>query len=81
MHRRYVLQGMAASAGLALAPNALGQGAKAGRWLRLESPHFVVFSTAPEYQTRTETIALERFHDLLSRLVPRSAQDRPKLTI
>lgn len=74
MHRRYLLKGAAFSAGLALAPRAFGQGSKPGRWLRIESPRFIVFSTASENDTRAEVVALERFHGLLARLMPRPEQ-------
>ncbi len=81
MRRRTVLQGMAAAAGVSLVPSARGE-TKPGRWLRLESPNFIVYTTEWDVRSRNELIALERFNSLLSRLMPRGDQtERPKLTI
>ncbi len=82
MHRRIVLKGIASASGLALAPSAWAQGAgRPGRWLRLESPNFVVYSTASERHSREEVAALEGFHAVLMRLMPRSTAGGPKLPI
>ncbi len=85
MRRRTVLQGLAAAAGASLVLPVLVQSAwgeaKPGRWMRLESPHFVMFSTEYEEKNRNELVALERFHALLLRLIPHEVHPAPKLTV
>lgn len=81
MRRRTLLQGLGALTGLSLAPGAWGQGVKPGRWLRLESPTFVVYSTAEEDKSRQELAALEAYNTLLSRLMPRNKRSSLKLTV
>ena len=80
MRRRTVLQGLAAAAGASLVPSAWGE-TKPGRWMRLESPNFVMFSTEYEEKSRNELLALERFHALLLRLIPHEVHPGPKLTV
>lgn len=81
MRRRTVLQGLAASAGASLISSAWSE-TKPGRWLRLESPNFIVYTTEWDVRSRNELIALERFNALLSRMMPHEDQaERSKLTI
>jgi hypothetical protein len=80
MHRRAVLAGLAATAGVAAAPGALAQ-AKPGRWMRLESANFIVYSSASEEKTRKELAALEGFHALMVKLMPRKTFSILKLTV
>ncbi len=82
MHRRNVLQGGVA-AGLMLAGSGQGwaQEVKPGRWLKLESANFVVYAPRDEKKAREEVVALERFHGLLSRLIPRKERSPLKLTV
>lgn len=82
MRRRSVLQGLTAVAGLSLAPSGWGQTtAKPDRWLRIESPNFIVYSAIAQDKSRQEVEALERFHSLLLRLMPRGARPLAKLTV
>lgn len=64
----------------AAAPRAFAQGAQ-GRWQRLESANFVYFSTTEESKSREELAALEGFHALLGRLMPRTRRSPLKLTV
>jgi hypothetical protein len=83
MRRRTILLG-AGAAGLTLAcPEVRGwaQQTKQGRWLRLESPNFIVYAPNDETKARAEIVALERFHALLSRLMPRKERSPLKLTV
>jgi tetratricopeptide (TPR) repeat protein len=87
MDRRRVLQGMGAGTLLAagsqaFAPNAFAQGGYGlGRWLRFDSANFVYFSAAGETKGREEVAALEGFHALLSRLMPRSQRSPLRLEV
>ncbi len=70
-----VLQGLTALAGSSLAPHGCGRAiAKSGRWLRLESPNFIVYSSISQHRSPKEVEALERFHALLLRLAPRGSR-------
>ncbi len=80
MRRRTVLRGVAAAAGISLAPGAWAE-AKPGRWLRIEGPNFVVYSAADEARSRKEAAALEAFQTLLSKLMPRSQRSALKLNV
>lgn len=66
--------------GAALSPLAWAD-EKPGRWLRLESSRFIYFSQSAEFKAREELIALERYHAMLTKLVPREQRSEPKLTI
>jgi hypothetical protein len=68
-------------AGLALAPLAGAQTVRQGRWLRLETANFVVYSAASEARTREEIAAVEGFHALLSKIIPRKQPSTLKLPI
>jgi hypothetical protein len=72
---------MAAGAGLAAAPRAFAQQTKQGRWLRFETPNFIVYSAGDEEKTRAEIGALEGFHALLSKLIPPRQTGAIKLPI
>jgi hypothetical protein len=81
MHRRSLLK-VASAAVLtgATAPFAWGE-VKPGRWRRLESPHFVFYSAESDKDSRTELIALERFHGVLSKMMPASPREALKLNV
>jgi hypothetical protein len=82
MHRRAVIRGLVSAAALPLAMNGAQAWAQSpGRWLRLESQNFVVFSTADEGKGRDELVALERFNALLARLMPRKERSPLKLVV
>lgn len=81
MLRRTVIKGVAAGAGLAAAWPAGAQKARQGRWLRLETDNFVVFSAGSEDRTRKELAALEGFHKLLVKLIPRKQPSALKLPL
>lgn len=80
MRRRTLLKGIGGTAVLLAAPRAWAQSDQ-GRWLRFESANFIYFSTADEAKARTEVAALEGFHALLDRLMPRSQRSALKLTV
>jgi hypothetical protein len=52
-----------------------------GRWLRFETPNFVIFSSSDEAYSRAELIALEGFHNLLTRLMPPASKSALKLNV
>lgn len=80
MLRRTVLQGLGAGAiAGAVAPGAWAQGT--GRWLRLESPNFVAFTSIDEQKSRQEVASLEAFDAVLSKLMPRSQRSPMKLNV
>ena len=82
MHRRRVLQGIAAAGGLSLASAGMARAdTSPGRWLRLESPNFVVYSSSDEAYSRSELVALESFHNLLTRLMPLRSKSALKLNV
>ncbi len=80
MLRRHFIAGVASGAALAGLPLAHAQ-AKPGRWMRLESPHFVYFATGDEQKARNEVAALERYRTLLEGLIPRETRSERKLTV
>ncbi len=84
MRRRTLLTGFASIAGLStpfVGAAAFAQQVRPGRWLRLEGPNFIVYSAASEDKTREELLALESFHALLSRIMPREVRSVLKLTV
>ncbi len=81
MNRRRLLQGLGAGTIVSLTPPVAWANSKPGRWLRLESPNFVMFSTASEDSSREELAALEGFQTLLTRIMPRKAPNPVKLPI
>lgn len=85
MHRRKVLRGLGAALGASATglwtPPLAWSETRAGRWMRLESPNFVMYSTEYEEKSRNEIAALERFHALSLRLMPHDVHPAPKLTV
>lgn len=80
MNRRSLLQAFGAGAAMSLAPPAaFAQGS--GRWLKLESPNFIMYSSASEESTREELAALEGYHAILKRFMPRKRPNPIKLPI
>jgi hypothetical protein len=80
MNRRSLLQAFGAGTAMSLAPPAaFAQGN--GRWLKLESPNFIMYSSASEESTREELAALEGFYSLITRIMPRKALSPAKLPI
>jgi len=71
---------MGGATALSLAPPAFAN-VKPGRWVRYESPNFICFSAADETKTRNEVLALEKFHALLTKIMPRNSRSPLKLTI
>jgi hypothetical protein len=81
MDRRKLLQGLGAGVAMSFAPPAAWAVTSPGRWLRLESPNFIMYSSASEESTREELAALEGFHALITRIMPRKSLSPAKLPI
>lgn len=64
--------------GTLLAPAAAAQD---GRWLRAETPHFIIYSDARESEVREAAITLERFDTVLRRLTPPPQESPAKLEV
>lgn len=80
MDRRRLLQAIGGTVALSTAPPVWAQGAQ-GRWRRFDSPNFIYFSSADEAKAQAEVAALEGFHALLARLMPRSQRSPLRLTV
>ena len=70
MDRRTLFQGLGAGLAMSLAQPAAWAAPTTGRWLRLESANFVMYSSASEESSREELAALEGFHALITRIMP-----------
>jgi hypothetical protein len=81
MDRRKLLQGLGAGVAMSLAQPSAWAVTNPGRWLRLESPNFIMYSSTSEESTREELAALEGFHALITRIMPRKALSPAKLPI
>ena len=73
--------GLGAGVAMSLAQPEAWAGPNAGRWLRLESANFVMYSSASEESSREELAALEGFHALITRIMPRKSPSPAKLPI
>lgn len=81
MDRRTLFQGLVAGLAMSLAQPAAWAAPNSGRWLRLESANFVMYSSASEESSREELAALEGFHALITRIMPRKSPSTAKLPI
>ena len=73
---------MVAAGGLSLASAGIARAdTQPGRWSRLESANFVIHSSSDEIYSRSELVALEGFHGLLTRLMPPRSKSALKLNI
>ena len=81
MDRRTLFQGLGAGLAMSLAQPAAWAAPNAGRWLRLESANFVMYSSASEESSREELATLEGFHALITRIMPRKSLSPAKLPI
>jgi hypothetical protein len=81
MDRRTLFTGLGAGFAMSLAQPAAWATPNVGRWLRLESANFVMYSSASEESSREELAALEGFHALITRIMPRKSLSPAKLPI
>jgi hypothetical protein len=73
---------MVAAGGLSLASGGIAKAdTQPGRWSRLESSNFVIHSSSDETYSRSELVALEGYHSLLTRLMPPRSKSALKLNI
>lgn len=81
MDRRSLLKGIGGGAALsAVSPRAWGE-TRPGRWSRLETANFVIYSGAAEDKLVAEAGALEAYHNLLATLMPRKERSALKLPV
>ena len=81
MDRRTLFKGPGAGIAMSLAQPAVWAAPDAGRWLRLESANFLMYSSGCEESSREEFAALEGFHALITCIMPRKSQSPAKLPI